>query len=140
MAPLLVGLSGALLLAAAQAAASAPAPETSIDYEDTWVLRYVAAMPDGFPRQVIAATPKRDLVPLHVDPLHPWNDTLRVEPDVIALPGPEVRVRQGGRVRITIENRLHTPVSIHWHVSRTAYSPRERCSRTSSVRQQARTN
>ena len=24
----------------------------AIDYEDTWILRYVAAMPDGFPRQV----------------------------------------------------------------------------------------
>ena len=24
----------------------------AIDYEDTWILRYVAAMPDGYPRQV----------------------------------------------------------------------------------------
>ena len=85
------------------------------DYVDTWVLRNVAAMPDGYPRQVIAATRLADLEPVHTDPAHPWNDTLPVEPDVISIPGPVVRVRQGGRVRVTIINHLHVTVSIHWH-------------------------
>jgi FtsP/CotA-like multicopper oxidase with cupredoxin domain len=64
---------------------------------------------------VTVATPLTDLHPVRTDPAHPWNDTLAVEPELVPFPGPEVRVRQGGRVRITIENRLHTPTSIHWH-------------------------
>jgi hypothetical protein len=75
-------------------------------YEDTWVMRYVAAMPDGYPRQVIAATPIAELVPVHIDPDHPWNDTLAVEPDIVAFPGPVVRVQQGGRVSITSKSLL----------------------------------
>ena len=44
--PLLLSLLPLGGVAADVAAAAA------IDYEDTWVLRYVAAMPDGYPRQV----------------------------------------------------------------------------------------
>ena len=108
--------AGSRLVLALHAAAGAAASALGAgDFEASWVLREVAAMPDGYPRQVIAATPVEDLEPVHVDPLHPWNDTLAVEPEVVAIPGPEVRVRQGGRVRVHIENRLHTVVSIHWH-------------------------
>jgi FtsP/CotA-like multicopper oxidase with cupredoxin domain len=32
-----------------------------------------------------------------------------------AIPGPEIRVRQGDRVRILVENRLAEETSVHWH-------------------------
>ncbi|HZA67270.1 MAG TPA: multicopper oxidase domain-containing protein, partial [Geminicoccaceae bacterium] len=47
-----------------------------------------------------------------VGPPHPetavwaYNDT---------VPGPEIRVRQGERVRITVENQLGEETTIHWH-------------------------
>ncbi len=31
------------------------------------------------------------------------------------VPGPEIRVRHGERVRISVENRLPQPTTIHWH-------------------------
>ena len=31
------------------------------------------------------------------------------------VPGPEIRVRQGERVRITVENRLAEETTVHWH-------------------------
>lgn len=31
------------------------------------------------------------------------------------IPGPEIRVRQGERVRITVENRLAEETTVHWH-------------------------
>ena len=31
------------------------------------------------------------------------------------VPGPEVRVREGDRVRVTLRNRLPVPTTIHWH-------------------------
>lgn len=31
------------------------------------------------------------------------------------VPGPELRLRQGERVRVVVENRLPEPISIHWH-------------------------
>lgn len=32
-----------------------------------------------------------------------------------ALPGPELRVRQGERLRVTITNTLDQPTTVHWH-------------------------
>lgn len=106
-----------LVVAAAAAGSTARtgAEVAPLEYEDTWVLRNVAAMPDGYPRQIIAVTPIAELRPIHTDPVHPWNDTMAVFPEIISIPGPAVRIQQGGRVRITVENRLHSPVSIHWH-------------------------
>lgn len=31
------------------------------------------------------------------------------------VPGPEIRVKQGGRVRVAVENRLGEETTIHWH-------------------------
>jgi FtsP/CotA-like multicopper oxidase with cupredoxin domain len=31
------------------------------------------------------------------------------------VPGPEIRVRQGGRLRITVQNRLAEETTVHWH-------------------------
>jgi FtsP/CotA-like multicopper oxidase with cupredoxin domain len=31
------------------------------------------------------------------------------------VPGPEIRLRQGGRARITVENRLAEETTVHWH-------------------------
>jgi len=31
------------------------------------------------------------------------------------IPGPEIRVREGERVRVTLKNSLATPTTIHWH-------------------------
>ena len=32
-----------------------------------------------------------------------------------ALPGPEIRVRQGERIRVTVANRLAEETTVHWH-------------------------
>jgi FtsP/CotA-like multicopper oxidase with cupredoxin domain len=32
-----------------------------------------------------------------------------------AVPGPEIRVRQGERVRVQVENRLQEETTVHWH-------------------------
>ncbi|WP_410513276.1 multicopper oxidase family protein [Paenibacillus sp. BR2-3] len=32
-----------------------------------------------------------------------------------SVPGPEIRVKQGDKVKITLKNELTVPVSIHWH-------------------------
>jgi len=32
-----------------------------------------------------------------------------------ALPGPELRVRQGERLRVTVTNTLDAPTTVHWH-------------------------
>lgn len=32
-----------------------------------------------------------------------------------AVPGPEIRVRQGDRVRVVVENRLGEETTVHWH-------------------------
>lgn len=32
-----------------------------------------------------------------------------------SVPGPEIRVKQGDKVKITLKNELPEPVSIHWH-------------------------
>jgi FtsP/CotA-like multicopper oxidase with cupredoxin domain len=32
-----------------------------------------------------------------------------------AVPGPEIRLRQGERIRITVENRLTEETTVHWH-------------------------
>lgn len=32
-----------------------------------------------------------------------------------AFPGPEIRVREGERLRVTLDNRLPEPTTIHWH-------------------------
>eukprot|EP01065_Artemidia_motanka_P035079 TRINITY_DN43000_c0_g1_i1.p1 TRINITY_DN43000_c0_g1~~TRINITY_DN43000_c0_g1_i1.p1 ORF type:complete len:749 (+),score=225.39 TRINITY_DN43000_c0_g1_i1:50-2296(+) len=83
------------------------------DFEDHWVIKEVAAKPDGYPRQVIGVFRAADLVPIERDPAHPFNDTLRT--DLKPFPGPVVKVRQGGRVRVKVENKMDTPVSVHWH-------------------------
>jgi FtsP/CotA-like multicopper oxidase with cupredoxin domain len=31
------------------------------------------------------------------------------------VPGPEIRVRQGGHLRVTVENRLAEETTVHWH-------------------------
>src|SRR3546814_20236209 len=31
------------------------------------------------------------------------------------VPGPEIRVRQGKRLRVTVENRLDEETTVHWH-------------------------
>ncbi len=36
-----------------------------------------------------------------------------------AVPGPEIRVRQGDRLRIVIDNSLHEETTVHWHGVRT---------------------
>lgn len=31
------------------------------------------------------------------------------------IPGPEIRVRQGERIRVSVENRLSEETTVHWH-------------------------
>ena len=32
-----------------------------------------------------------------------------------AVPGPEIRLRQGGKLRVKVENRLPEDTTVHWH-------------------------
>lgn len=57
----------------------------------------------------LRATPGR--VPL-VGPLHPETDVWCYG---ATIPGPEIRVRQGERIRITVEKRLAEETTVHWH-------------------------
>lgn len=83
------------------------------DYIAHWVVKEVAAKPDGYPRQVIGVFNAEDLTPIETDPEHPYNSTLPTPTD--PFPGPVVRVRQGGRVRVRVQNKLDMPISVHWH-------------------------
>ena len=59
-----------------------------------------------------AAPGRSPLLPAPRDPTPVWryND---------AVPGPEIRVRQGERLRIAVENRLEEETTVHWHGVRT---------------------
>lgn len=58
---------------------------------------------------VLSAAPGR--VPL-VGPPYPETDVWSYDGSV---PGPEIRVRQGERLRIAVNNRLSQGTTIHWH-------------------------
>ncbi|MDJ1158683.1 multicopper oxidase family protein [Chelatococcus sp. SYSU_G07232] len=79
-------------------------------------LMLAAAMPRRA-RAASAGTVERRLVaaparlPL-VGRGHPDTDVWSYDGSV---PGPEVRLRQGERLKVTVENRLPQPTTIHWH-------------------------
>src|SRR5688572_13962459 len=67
--------------------------------------------PAGFPvaeHRLIASKKRTRIVPA------PHSET-----DVwcygTGVPGPEIRVRQGDRLRVTVENRLDADTTVHWH-------------------------
>src|SRR3546814_20934885 len=35
--------------------------------------------------------------------------------DLGTIPGPQIRVRQGDRLRVLVENRLDEETTVHWH-------------------------
>mmetsp|Transcript_98575 Transcript_98575/g.287590 ORF Transcript_98575/g.287590 Transcript_98575/m.287590 type:complete len:821 (+) Transcript_98575:10-2472(+) len=79
-----------------------------------WIVQEDVAAPDGYPRSIIAVMDKRflEVVP-NVE--HPHNDR-RIYQKPQQIPGPELRVKQGERVVIHVENHLpSTEISIHWH-------------------------
>jgi FtsP/CotA-like multicopper oxidase with cupredoxin domain len=59
----------------------------------------------------IRITPAPARVPVVGAP-HPATDVWAYNGGV---PGPEIRVRQGERLRIAVENKLPEPTTIHWH-------------------------
>eukprot|EP00947_MAST-08B_sp_MAST-8B-sp1_P001105 g1105.t1 len=88
-------------------------------YKATWVVRWTAMKPDGYPREGIAVYDRAELVQTeHGGSLkgdEGWYDN-KENPGLKPFPGPELRVRQGDDVEITVINELHTAVtSIHWH-------------------------
>lgn len=107
--PLVVFFSGGLLLLLSLLINGADAL-----YERTLVVEDCVQNPDGYPLLGICVKDLKDTVPLVVDGNGvPGNDTL---PTVYSLPGPEIRVKSGERVRITVINKLHSAsTSIHWH-------------------------
>jgi FtsP/CotA-like multicopper oxidase with cupredoxin domain len=86
----------ALLLAGSAAAASTWLPRTAIAGGSAKDVRITAA-----PGKIPVVGP-------------PYGET-----EVWAyngqVPGPEIRVRQGGRLRITVENGLSEDTTVHWH-------------------------
>ncbi len=61
----------------------------------------------------IVLSPRRSTVDLAGKQAKTWTYDGR-------LPGPEIRVRQGDRVRVRVENRLPEDTSVHWHGIRLA--------------------
>ena len=61
----------------------------------------------------------RAVTSLSVPGAHPWSARPYPETAVWsyngAVPGPEIRLRQGDRVRITVENKLDEDTTVHWH-------------------------
>lgn len=69
------------------------------------------------PRVGLAAPPQRSLrlAPAKqflVGDAHPATDVWAFNG---SIPGPELRLRQGERLRVEIENRLGVPTTVHWH-------------------------
>ena len=58
--------------------------------------------------ELVAKPGQAQLVPEEYGPTDVWcfNDQ---------VPGPEIRVRQGDRLRIDVHNQLEEPTTIHWH-------------------------
>lgn len=54
----------------------------------------------------VAAKTRTELKPGLVTEVWAYNGT---------VPGPEIRIRLGDRVRVTLKNELDTPTTIHWH-------------------------
>ncbi|MEH6527952.1 MAG: multicopper oxidase family protein [Sneathiella sp.] len=76
-----------------------------------WVLRGNASSE----MEVIlhAASAQRKLDPSFSQPATLWNFNG-------AVPGPEIRVRQGARLRVTVNNGLAEDTTVHWHGVRTS--------------------
>lgn len=68
----------------------------------------VRANPDVIERRLVAAAGRASIA----GPSYPMTDVWCYSDSV---PGPEIRIRQGERVRITAENRLQQDTTIHWH-------------------------
>lgn len=66
-----------------------------------------SASPDGF-LEIRAEPAKQKLVHADVPSSNLWTYNG-------FSPGPEIRVRKGGHVRVRLINRLSEPTSIHWH-------------------------
>ncbi len=86
----LVGSAGAIAAAAAAGVRSSRAAAGTIDVN------------------LIAAPTSQQIVPAQFPATGVWSFNGGV-------PGPEIRVRQGERMRIVVENRLDEETTVHWH-------------------------
>jgi len=68
--------------------------------------RRVGSSVDGF--HLTAAQGRAPLLGPGKTPVDVWNYNG-------AVPGPELRVRQGDRLRVTLQNELAEGTTIHWH-------------------------
>lgn len=83
----------------------------------TWAAGFAAAGPGLMPRMVQAAGPVRRLIAAEgetslVGPPYP---STRVWAYDGRVPGPELRFKQGDRLRIEVENRLSQETTVHFH-------------------------
>jgi FtsP/CotA-like multicopper oxidase with cupredoxin domain len=76
----------------------------------TGLRRAEAAAPD---LELVAGQAERQIAPAPHPATAVWGYNGRV-------PGPEIRVRQGERLRVTVENRLGEETTVHWHGVRLA--------------------
>lgn len=92
-----------------------PANQSGSKYVASWTIVTTVASPDGYPREVIGVYETSTLrSPSIIQSGHEEFDGV-VLPGP-PFPGPEVRVRQGDVVEITVINSLFdTLVSVHWH-------------------------
>ena len=74
--------------------------------------RMAMADPTGDPFVLRAASGQAALRPLPYGPTNVWSYSGSV-------PGPEIRVRQGDRIRVLAQNGLDEGTTIHWHGIRT---------------------
>ncbi|MGI8477710.1 MAG: multicopper oxidase family protein, partial [Thermomicrobiales bacterium] len=64
--------------------------------------------PDPQTREFVLTASEFDWALMEDTTVRAWGYNGRV-------PGPELRVREGDRVRVTLRNRLPAPTTIHWH-------------------------
>ena len=88
-----------------------------------WIVTMANSLVHGQEQKQI---PSEDSVD-HVPALHEFNFTAEAFPGRPdgrpkelwgynrQFPGPEIRVREGDRIRVHVKNELPAPTSIHWH-------------------------
>ncbi|WP_219340724.1 multicopper oxidase domain-containing protein, partial [Escherichia fergusonii] len=58
--------------------------------------------------KLIAAPSRQSIIGAHGPDTDVWSYGSNV-------PGPELRVRQGDRIQVQVENRLPEETTVHWH-------------------------
>lgn len=105
LSPLIGALAGACGRDDGEAADSTAPPDFAARYHEA-VRRAEAAGPVAREIRLVAEPGEVGVAPGRSWPTWLYNGE---------FPGPEIRVREGERLRVVLENRLPDPTTVHWH-------------------------